>query len=346
MIFQTRCLFIIYCFNVFHTTESQGPNGGRFLFMGKMKQDEKCFTISKTTTSFIIDDIVKSYAEYSHNRNQDESFMLMNFMMNMISAEYNVPKECYRQNSMKLMYIAYIATEYMYNLTLCTIWSRTNSDNEEIRRLSSIPVFHNLNLHEIFNSCKWTLTMFGGFMKTYSEVINNLKTDSDREANDIIFTIKSKISECANIIYPTSEVLMNMNDNGEPFNDHFNHAFLSTIRNNAVCLETIRPYFNSSITNTSRMDFRSHILEAKTYHISEEERFLWRNVVNIFNTYGTDMHPFRILSKCEEFRNELVFYAAGEIPYINPFDTQINYSHEKFNVMFDPYRQIFFFPYH
>lgn len=35
------------------------------------------------------------------------------------------------------------------------------------------------------------------------------------------------------------------------------------------------------------MDFRSHILEAKTYHISEEERFLWRNVVNIFNTYGT-----------------------------------------------------------
>lgn len=47
------------------------------------------------------------------------------------------------------------------------------------------------------------------------------------------------------------------------------------------------------------------------------------------------MHPLQILSKCEEFRNELAFYTAGEIPCIYPVHIQRDYLYPNFKISFN-----------
>lgn len=55
------------------------------------------------------------------------------------------------------------------------------------------------------------------------------------------------------------------------------------------------------------------------------------------------MHLMRILFKCEELRNELAFYAAGEIHCIHPIDVQRNYSYTNFEILFNDSNEKYFY---
>lgn len=44
------------------------------------------------------------------------------------------------------------------------------------------------------------------------------------------------------------------------------------------------------------------------------------------------MHPFEFLSRCEELRNELIYYSKGQINQILPIHTPRTYKYPKFSV--------------
>lgn len=357
MILKVNYLFIFYFLNLFLTTESQVPplKGIFPSKKGKSKLKEENTFMNIETTSLIMDHVSKIYANYVDSSVENTLSKLKNFMIYLL-ADSTEPLQ-FRQLLRILIYVAYIATEYFYSLSLCMIWEYTAMDSETNETL---PFLQKLKEDGIIDKCGDKLYIFYDITTAYAEVLDHLinmhwiyllpgdllRQMENLELNNILDILNCAINsmyeyKMGSYVYAKFEAYQNTDVNTLRMN------LYKIMGDNSKCLRSIRNYFNSSITNNNIIDFRSNIItnsdessSTVTPSISNNEQFLWRNIVNISEREG-DTNPFLILSKCEELRNELTFYTFGKILTIPSFEIPRKYIYPSFNIEFSENRNEF-----